>query len=328
VSVLVTGAGGFVGAHVVDRLVEAGLGPVVAADLAPPDAPPSPSVAPIALDVTDLAAVRAALAAWRPDFIVHAAAITPSVDDEAEDAARIMAVNVGGAANVAAAALAHGVRRLVLFSSSGVYNGLAAYPERLEESTPLPQAPTSLYAASKIAAEGLAHRLAATGRLSICAVRVSSVYGERERPTGSRGAARMSLMHRMAQAAAARSPVRIEGGAARREWVHGDDVGRAVAALLQAARLRHVVYNLGFGVSTPFADLVPLFAAEGLRVADHPDAPVLRMTDAEDRPPLDLARIAEDAAYQPRTSLADGVAALVAFHRRAPPSGASPESGR
>ncbi len=319
-SVLVTGASGFVGAHLVGALAAAGLGAVIAADLAPPpgEAGALPSVMRIALDVTDAAAVSAAFAEWRPALVVHAAAVTPSLEEEGRDAALIMAVNAGGAANVAAAALAEGgVGRLVLFSSSAVYNGLSAYPDQLGETQPLPERPASLYAVTKFACEGLAHRLVAAG-LSACALRVTSVYGERERPTGSRKAPRMSLMHRLAEACARGEPVRIEGDAARREWVHGDDVAAAAAALLAAPALNHVVYNVGSGVATRFDALVRLFEAEGLTITGDAAAPLCRMSPAEDRPPLDIRRIEEDVRWRPRVALADGVRALVRHHRQAP----------
>ena len=249
-SILVTGASGFVGAHVVDALLAAGHQHVVAADLAPvPAQREDRRVTYAALDVTDASAVRAALDALRPDLVVHAAAVTPGVDDEIRDASRIVAINIGGTGNIISAAAAARVRRVVLFSSSGVYNGMPAYPDVLTETAVLPEVPSSLYAVTKLACEGLAYRAAASGLLSICAIRIASVYGQHERATDSRPAARTSQIHRLSVAAAGDCPVRISGTNAGRDWIHGADVGRAVAGLLTAPRLGHIIYNLGSGMT-------------------------------------------------------------------------------
>jgi nucleoside-diphosphate-sugar epimerase len=315
-SVLVTGASGFVGAHVVDALVAAGHERIIAADVSQPPAVLAPEqTARIACDVSDLTMVAAAIAQWRPELIVHAAAVTPGVDEEMAGAARIMDVNAGGAANIAAAAFAAGcVRRIVLFSSSGVYNGMSTYPELLSETAPLPETPSSLYAVTKLACEGLAHRIAAAGRMSACAIRVGSVYGEHEQPTDSRTAARMSQIHKLATASAAGTPIRISGPNAGRDWVHGSDVGRAVAQLLAAAKLSYVVYNVASGAGVGFRDLIAMFRAEGLVEADDASAEIV-MRAEDHRPPLDISRIAADTGFRPEVALVDGVRNLVAFHR-------------
>ena len=317
-SILVTGASGFVGAHVVDALIAAGHQRVIAADVAPTASLHSDQrVTCIALDVTDATAVRAAIDAWRPGLIVHAAAITPSVDEEMRDAARIMAVNIGGAANIVSSAmLAGGVRRIVMFSSSAVYNGMPVYPGLLTETADLPAAPSSLYAVTKLACEGLAYRAAATGSISICAIRVASVYGEHERATLSRPAARTSLIHKLALAAAAGDrPMRIIGPNAGRDWIHGADAARAVASLLAAPRLSHVVYNVASGESAGFHEVIALFRSEGLLEQDVPGAMEITMRAEDHRPPLDISRLSADTGFKPAVALADGVRALVAFHR-------------
>jgi UDP-glucose 4-epimerase len=316
-SVLVTGASGFVGTHVVDALIAAGHEQVVAADLAPsPSMRDHERIVRITVDVTDMTAVAAMLAQWSPELIVHAAAITPSVEEETTDAAQIMAVNVGGAANVVSAALAAGhVQRIVLFSSSGIYNGLSTYPDPIREETPTPPVPSSLYAVTKLACEGLAYRAVATGRMSACAIRVGSVYGEHERATGSRKQARTSQIRKLATATASAMPIRITGPNAGRDWVHGSDVGRAVAGLLAASRLNHVVYNVASGEATGFHDLIAAFRAEGLAVTGDQDAMEISMRAEDHRPPLDITRLAQDTGFRPEIALSDGIKALVAFHR-------------
>jgi nucleoside-diphosphate-sugar epimerase len=317
-SILVTGASGFVGAHVVDVLLATGHQKVVAADIATTSVSRDDRrVTTVNLDITDTAATRAIIDHWRPEAIIHAAAITPGVDDEMRDATQIMAVNIGGTANIVSSAMtAGGVRRIVLFSSSGVYNGISAYPDRLTESAQLPQTPSSLYAVTKLACEGLAHRVAATGLISICAIRVASVYGEHERATQSRSAARTSQIHKLAMATAAGDvPVRIGGPNIGRDWVHGADVGHAVSKLLAASRLNHVVYNVGSGETTRFHDLVGLFRSEGLAEKGGPEAAEIVVRAEDDRPPLDIERLFADTGFRPMVALEDGVRALVSFHR-------------
>lgn len=319
-NVLVTGAAGFVGAHVVEALVESGHR-VLAADLGPP--PPAVSAAWAAagvkfepLDVTDMAATTALVARFSPEAIVHAAAITPTADDERTRLARIVAVNVGGSANIAAAALAAGTRRLILCSSSGVYAGMPHYPDPIPEEAALPVAPATLYAVTKLAAEGIAHRLAVTGRISVAAIRPAAVYGPHERPTASRTLARTSLIHRLALATAAGTPVNAGTADPGRDWLNGGDAGRAVAALVAAPTLVHLLYNLGSGETVGWQQVVDLFRNHGLTTTDDPAAPVVAMRADDHRPHVDIARLAADTGFRPKVQLEAGIAALVAHHRR------------
>jgi UDP-glucose 4-epimerase len=317
-TVLVTGASGFIGAHIVDALLDAGYDRIVAADPfpPPPNARRDPQIERVDIDVTDLVAVRSLVGRRRPRFVVHAAALTPNPEEEAANLARIVAVNAGGAANVASATLEAGcAARLILFSSAAIYNGLAVYPDPMGEKTQPPAAPSSLYAVTKLACEGLAHRLAAGGRMSVAAIRVTAAYGEHERPTESRSAARTSLIHRLAIATAQRTPVRIGGASPGRDWVHGADVGQAVVRLLAAPRLNHVVYNVSSGEAVTFRSLVEMFAEEGLIVAEDSGAPEFAPRIEDHRPPLDIARLTTDTGFRPGIRLRDGIRALVAFHR-------------
>ena len=107
---LVTGAGGMLGTDLVAALTSRGE-PVTGMDRA-------------SLDVTDAAAVTAAIAGRRPDVVVNCAAWT-AVDDAEAAEARALAVNAGGAANLAADCAALG-SRLVQLSTNYVFAGDAA----------------------------------------------------------------------------------------------------------------------------------------------------------------------------------------------------------
>ncbi len=148
--VLVTGATGFVGRHLVEALRAAGHEPIPAGG--PHDAPP------LTFDILDAAAVRAAVDAAAPDAIVNLAG-QAFVPQSVADPLATLAVNATGTAHVLEAARAYRDRvkaplRVLVVSSAEVYG--IQRPERmpLDETTVL--RPGNAYAASKVAAEAYA----------------------------------------------------------------------------------------------------------------------------------------------------------------------------
>lgn len=167
---IVTGAAGFVGRHLVERLVAAGAS-VVASDLG------EPAIAgarPARCDVTDRAACERLVSGAA--VIFHVASM---VQTRRSGAAAVWAVNHGGTQNLLAAAAAARVQRFVYVSSASVvYQGKDI--ENGDESLPYATASQAPYADSKIAAERdvlAAHR--ADG-LRTCAVRPHVVFGPRD----------------------------------------------------------------------------------------------------------------------------------------------------
>lgn len=304
-TILVTGAAGFVGAHVVRALAAGGA--VVAADVTQPEERVRRfwrdlRVSFETLDVTDRAAVRGLIERTRPTHVVHAAALTPTPDEERANSAQIVAVNIGGTANVLEAAARLGtVKRVVAFSSAAVY-GVDALPDPLAETT-LP-APATLYGITKVTVEAIARRIAALTGLSIVAIRVAAVYGPMERPTASR--ARMSPVYRLAEALHAKRRIRVSGPDLKRDFVHGDDVGQAVGLLLSANGLRHDVYNVSAGSPLGWHAVVELFRARGLDAQWSDDADIA-FTQAEARAPLDISRLVAATGFRPKFDLAAGI---------------------
>ena len=153
-TVLVTGASGFVGSRLTARL-RGELGQhrrVIGWDRTPlEDWPVIPGIERWNVDLTDAGAVDAALRAEPPEIVFHLAGIT-SVR-QAEGAARqTYDVNVGGTASLAAALCVHAPGALVIFASSGeVYGGAFASGEPLTETAAV--RPLNAYARSKLAAE-------------------------------------------------------------------------------------------------------------------------------------------------------------------------------
>jgi GDP-4-dehydro-6-deoxy-D-mannose reductase len=158
VRVLVTGADGFVGRHLVRRLLQEGNevaaacrpgGPVVAwtSSGAAHGEPET-----LRFEITDLESVRSALA-WRPDAVVHLAAVA-STREAGQDPGGAWTVNAAGTARVLAAAADLRERGLadpvVLIVSTGEVYGIARPAPRVETD---PLLPLSSYAASKLGAE-------------------------------------------------------------------------------------------------------------------------------------------------------------------------------
>lgn len=316
-TILVTGANGFVGAHTVAALARNRPGEeIVAADIAPPPdfvrafwgAAP---VAPLRLDIADRHAVAAAVAAHRPRFVVHMAAITPSPEMETTDPLRVVDINILGAANVLdAAAGSPDVARIVLLSSSIVYGFGPLLPNPLAEDAALD--PIGLYAVSKVACEGLARRYRTLRGKDIVAARVAATYGEMERPTAHRRT--MSHLHTLFAALRARQPVATMASPGTRDWTHADDIGDGIAALLAAPRLNHDAYNLSRGVGMTWTEVLEMFHAAGgdIRMVDDPAAASLRFEAQAGRPPMAVARLAADTGFRPARDLRDAVARVAA----------------
>ncbi|HUO85889.1 MAG TPA: NAD-dependent epimerase/dehydratase family protein [Thermoanaerobaculia bacterium] len=178
---LVTGGAGFIGSHLVDRLLELGAEVRVLDDLSTGRsdnlAHLGDRVELVVGDIRDLDVCRAACAGTT--WVFHQAALG-SVPRSLRDPATSIAVNVAGTANVLAAARDAGVRRVVYASSSSVYGDSGRLPKREgEEGRAL-----SPYAASKRMCEELGRVFAASLGLETVGLRYFNIYGPRQDPAG------------------------------------------------------------------------------------------------------------------------------------------------
>jgi len=237
----VTGAGGFVGANLVRRLVAEGA-PVVAAVRPGADAWRLDGVGAEVreLDLEDLGALRRAVAAIRPRIVFNLAA--HGAYSWQTDLERMLRVNVLATAALREAAAAAGVERIVHAGSSSEY-GFQDHPA--DELDAL--APNSDYAATKAAATHLLAQSAPPGPLT-CVLRLYSVYGPWEEPG--------RLIPTLVAAAARGMLPPLADPAISRDFVYVED---AVDALLAAASrpLAHsTVINVSTGAQTTLAELV------------------------------------------------------------------------
>jgi len=224
--VLVTGGAGFIGAHLVESLVEAGARVRVLDDLSTGRrenlAALGDRVELTVGDIRDLGCCRQACEG--ASYVFHHAALG-SVPRSMEDPATTLSINVAGTANVFSAARDAGVVRLVYASSSAVYGDTERLPKREgEEGVAL-----SPYALSKVMNEELADVFGRCFRLPAIGLRYFNVYGPRQDPAGPYAA----VVPRFVAACLAGSPPVIHGdGQQSRDFTF---VGDAVRANLLAA---------------------------------------------------------------------------------------------
>jgi GDP-4-dehydro-6-deoxy-D-mannose reductase len=231
VRVLVTGADGFVGPHLVRALQARGDAVVACGGPGGPDG----------LEITDEQAVESYVRDTRPEGIVHLAGVS-SVAWSHEHPSSTMRVNVVGAANVLEAARRHVPGARLLLVGSGEVYGAVPGGHRATESDAL--RPMSPYAASKAGAELLAQQMAASYGLAVVLVRSFNHLGLGQSP----GFVVPSLATQILNAASGRSPPVIEAGnlSPVRDFSHVGDVVDGYLLLLERGTPGEV-YNLCSG---------------------------------------------------------------------------------
>jgi UDP-glucose 4-epimerase len=240
---LVTGGAGFVGSHIVDRLLAADAAEVVVFDLEPRDthlksALESGRVRLVAGDVTDTAGLRAAMEGV--DGLFHAAVLP--LNPSQQDPRKCLDVNVVGTFNVCEAARAAGVRKIVFSSASSVYGDTN---ETMDESHPL--GARSWYGASKICGETFLHALGEQTGIEYVILRYMNVYGPRQ----DAGLVRLVLN----RINAGEPPIITGDGQASFDFVHVGDVAEANVRSM-ASELTGIEFNVGSGTEVTVEGIV------------------------------------------------------------------------
>jgi UDP-glucose 4-epimerase len=304
---LVTGAAGFIGSTLVDRLLADGHAVVGVDDLSSGrsenivDAERSTDFEFTKADIVS-ADLHRLLADTRPEVVFHLAAqidVRHSVADPQFDAT----VNVVGTVRLAEAARQTGVRKIVHTSSGGsIYGTPPTYPT----SEAAPVDPASPYAAGKVAGEVYLNMFRNLYGLECSHIAPGNVYGPRQDPHGEAGVVAI-----FAQALLSGRPTKIFGdGSDTRDYAFVDDVVDAfVKAAGEAGGGQR--FNIGTGVETSVRQLHSAIA----KAAGAPDDPEFhppRLGDLK-RSCLDISRAAEVLGWRPKVGIDDGVARTVAF---------------
>lgn len=316
--VLVTGGAGFIGSHIVDRLLADGHTVSVIDDLSSGSRDNLPAAVPLhVVDIVDTQAVADVFAREQPEAVCHQAAqmsVSRSVREPLFDAQ----VNCIGLINVLDAAVANGCRRVVFASSGGVLYGEATSPA--PETTPAN--PISPYGITKWVGERYLSFYASEHGIATVALRYSNVYGPRQNPHGEAGVVAIFSKRLLAGEAAT-----VNGdGRYIRDYVYGPDVAEAnftalTADLPQVQPGTLTSLNIGTGVGTDVNELEAVIREQVARVltARGQAAALPEPTHGPARPGdlrsnlVDAALAAEVLGWKPTKSLGEGITETVGW---------------
>jgi len=314
--IFVTGAAGFIGSHLSERLCARG-DEVIGYDNFDPFYPRADKERNLAKlrgearftfvegDIRDGDKLERVFSEKHPEVVVHLAALA-GVRPSLAEPARYADVNVTGTQRVFDASRGHGAARFVFGSSSSVYGGDSEPPFKESDACLKPLSP---YAATKRANELMlytAHHLYA---VDITCLRFFTVFGPRQRPD--------LAIHKFARLMAAAKPIQLFGdGSTSRDYTYVDDIIDGVVAAIdqpRGAAPGYRIYNLGGSRTTTLRELVDLVAKA---LAMKPTIETLPEQPGDMKRTLaDVTLSGKELGYAPKVSMADGIARFADWWR-------------
>jgi UDP-glucuronate 4-epimerase len=262
-SILITGGAGFIGSHLVDRLLSEGDWRITVVDDFNDFYSPSikranicaqlksPNYKLVEADIRDYAALEKAFTETKFDCVVHLAAragVRPSL----KEPRLYVETNINGTMNLLELARQHGIKQFVFGSSSSVYGVNEKVP--FAEDDPIFN-PISPYAATKAAGELLCHTYSHLYGMRIVALRFFTVYGARQRPD--------LAIHKFAKLITQGEPIPVFGdGSTRRDYTYVDDIIAGVRAAIDYQATNYEVINLGESRTVELRELIGLIEKE------------------------------------------------------------------
>lgn len=306
-NILITGAAGFIGSHLCERLLEEGYS-IFGLDNFDPYYEPSlkrnnlsgvfhhPSFTLIEADIRESERLQAIFELYSFDAIIHLAAMG-GVRHSITYPSLFAEVNIIGTLNLLEAAKSKNIKPFILASSSSVYGKSGRVP--FTESAIVDQ-PISPYAVSKKSAELLCYNWHHLYDLSVICLRIFSVYGPRQRPDLAISSFSKSLM--------ADLPVPVFGdGSSSRDYTYIEDTIQGIYLSLKYIENNHVyeVINLGssesISLSAMMTYLEDLSGRKFIRETQHLPFADIQITLA------DISKARSLLGYEPRISFSEGI---------------------
>ncbi len=292
--VIVTGANGFVGSNIVSALAQAGW--LVSALDREFD---NPALATWHHDLVER--VRASCAdmpSIPADALVHAAFVTATPEERRESPEDNLRANIEPLLQVMEYTEAEGIHRSVFISSNAVFRHT---PATLVDEMRPPD-PLGVYGLAKTMMEQAVDTMRHLHSRDMVCARLGGVYGSYEyaRPTRPK----LSMVGQMMHDALSKGEIAVSRPAELRQWTLAADIGRAIAALLDADSLNHSLYNLASGERK--SDLAVARMIQGLV-----EGVTLRLPSTNESPPrssgklgwLDNSRLRRDTGFDDWTAI-------------------------
>ena len=310
--ILVTGGAGFIGSHLVEKLLAAGHGVAILDDFNDFYDPQikHANITGFAkdteiyhVDLRDVASVRNVFQRQKFDAIAHLAAragVRPSI----QHPQLYHDTNVTGTLHLLEAARIAGVERFIFASSSSVYGASKTVP--FSEDQRLIQT-LSPYAATKIAGEFLCSTYSHLYQMRVVALRYFTVYGPRQRPD--------LAIHQFTRRIYAGQPIdQFGNGTTRRDYTYIDDVIQGTIATLKYDGPLFDIFNLGESETIQLKDLIG-----AIENALGRKAKINRLPEQPGDMPLtcaDISKARKLLGYNPTTRFSDGLPRFVEWFLR------------
>jgi len=310
--ILVTGGAGFIGSHLVEKLLAAGHRVVILDDFNDFYDPQikHANIADFAKDVTvchvdlrDSDAVRTVFRREKVKMIVHLAAragVRPSI----QHPRLYYDTNVIGTLHLLEAARVTGVERFIFASSSSVYGASKTIPYSEEQHLTQTLSP---YGATKIAGEFLCSTYSHLYQMRVVALRYFTVYGPRQRPD--------LAIHQFTRRISAGQPINQFGdGSTRRDYTYIDDVIQGTMAALDYDGPLYDFFNLGESETIQLKDLIAAIenaVGNKAKINELPEQP-----GDMPRTYADISKARKLLGYNPTTKLSDGLPKFVEWFLR------------
>ena len=308
VKVLVTGGGGFIGSHIVDRLLADGHDVRVLDNFATGRRENLLEVLSeievVEGDIQSYERVHNAVAGC--ELVLHQAAL-PSVPRSVQDPLTSNATNVTGTLNLLLAARDSGVRRVVYASSSSIYG---ANPELPKHEGLLPQ-PISPYAVAKLAGEGFCRSFHEVFGLETVALRYFNVFGPRQDPLSQYAAVIPNFITALIEG---RPPVVYGDGEQSRDFTYVGNVVEGNLLAMAAEGAAGKTFNMAAGDRTTLnqllehlrqligSDVEPRYEAARLGDVKHSQA--------------DVSAAERELGFRPRVSVEEGLRLTLGWYQR------------
>ncbi|MDI3328507.1 MAG: SDR family oxidoreductase [Alicyclobacillaceae bacterium] len=302
--VLVTGGAGFIGSHVVDRLVEDGHEVAVVDDLSTGREDRIGARVAFYRMSVESAHLAEVFTAFRPEAVIHLAAqsnVPRSLDDPMADAR----INVLGTVNVLEQCRLYGVRKIVYASSAAVYG----QPQYLAIDERHPIQPISFYGISKYTPETYIQAYGQMYGLEYTILRYSNVYGPRQNSGGEGGVVSIFVDKLLRDEA----PWIDGDGQQTRDFIYVEDVAAANVAALTVGS--GGIFNIGTGQETSIQrlwELLKEMTGTSLKPLCRPPRPGdIRASY------FDNTKARRELGWEPRYDLREGLMCTIAYYRDA-----------